>query len=76
LTKIPLIYSVSYFTLRGFAALFGGTKPTKAPTRRQTTLKCILPNRIIFDEFDGASEKLKGGHVKRSAVALSQGWAN
>jgi len=30
LTKTPLIYSVSYFSLEGLGALFGGIKPTKA----------------------------------------------
>jgi len=35
LTKIPLSYSVSYFTLEGLGALFGGAKPTKAPPWRR-----------------------------------------
>jgi len=31
LTKIPLVYRVSYFNLGGLGALFGEAKPTKAP---------------------------------------------
>jgi len=31
LTKIPLIYGVSYFNLRGLGALFWGAKPSKDP---------------------------------------------
>jgi len=31
LIKPPMIYSVSYFDLRGLSALFGEAKPTKAP---------------------------------------------
>ena len=31
LTKVALIYKVSYFNLGGIGALFGGDKPTKAP---------------------------------------------
>ena len=31
LTKIPRIYSVSYFTLGGLRALFGSAKPSKTP---------------------------------------------
>ena len=36
LTKLPLIYSVSYFDLGGgLEAVFGGAKPTKAPPLRR-----------------------------------------
>jgi len=35
LTKIPLPYSVSYFQFGGFRALFGWSKPTKAPPYRR-----------------------------------------
>jgi len=31
LTKIPLVYSVSYFNLGGLEALFGGLNPPKHP---------------------------------------------
>jgi len=31
LTKIPLIYSVSYFNLGGLGAVFGGLSPPKPP---------------------------------------------
>jgi len=76
LTKIPLIYSVSYFNLGGLGALFEGLNPPKSPPGDGTALKCRRPNCINFDVFDGASAKSKGGHVKHSAVAISQGWAN
>jgi len=36
LTKVPLIYSVSYFNLGGIGAVFGGAKPTKAPRGDRT----------------------------------------
>jgi len=31
LTKIPLVYGVSYFNFGGLGASFGGAKPSKAP---------------------------------------------
>jgi len=37
----------------------------------QLSLKCRLRNRISFDFLTGASAKLKRGHAKRYAVALS-----
>jgi len=37
----------------------------------QLSLKCRLPNRISFDVFTGVFAKLKRGHVKPCAVALS-----
>jgi len=35
LKKSQLIYSVTYFNLGGLRALFGGTKPPKAPPWRR-----------------------------------------
>ena len=40
LTKTPLIYSVSRFSFGGLGALFGGAKPTKAPSRGDGTAAC------------------------------------
>ena len=37
----------------------------------QLSLNCRLPNRISFDFLTGASAKLKGGHVKGYAFAIS-----
>jgi len=39
LTKIPLVYSVSYFNLEGVVALFGEAKPAKAPPWRRVCLR-------------------------------------
>ena len=36
LIKPPMIYSVSYFDLRGLSSLFGRSKPTKAPRGDET----------------------------------------
>jgi len=41
LTKIPLIWSVSYFNLRGLGDFLGRAKPTKAP-RMTTGLKVLV----------------------------------
>jgi len=38
LTKTQLIYSVSYFNLGGLGALFGRTKPPKAPPWQRDSL--------------------------------------
>jgi len=67
---------VFHISIWGGLELCLGAKPTKAPRGDGTALKCRLLNRINFDVIDGASAKLKGGHVKRSAVALSQRWAS
>jgi len=47
LIKIPPIYSVSRFNLRGFEALFGGSKHTKAP-RGDGTVCMHVRNCVVF----------------------------
>jgi len=42
LTKIQLIYSVSYFNLGRLGASFGGAKPTKAPRGDGTELSTVF----------------------------------
>jgi len=43
-TKIPLIYSVSYFNLGGLGAVFGGLSPPKPPWRRD----CFLARKQLI----------------------------
>jgi len=45
MTKIPLIYSVSYFNLGRLGALFGGDKLTKAP-HGDGTAACTSETKI------------------------------
>ena len=44
LTKTPMVYSVSYFSLGGLDTLFGGAKPTKAPPRGDGTATGVPRN--------------------------------
>jgi len=45
--------------------------PTAVHGHPQLSVKCRLPNRISLTFTTGTSAKLKRGHMKRYAVALS-----
>jgi len=48
LMKPPMIYSVSYFDLRGLSSLFGRSKPTKAPRGDETGSNSkIIPANVF-----------------------------
>ena len=55
LTKPPLIYSVSRFSLGGLGALFGGDKPTKASSWRRDWAGAKIYGRVTFSKSKTSS---------------------
>jgi len=47
LTKVALIYNVSYFNFGGLGALFGGMSPAKPPWRRDWFHFTISASQLV-----------------------------